>query len=310
MAWRGRPPMVWDLGSPMGAPIRYTPNDSSDSINAPEQLIWKPDTYSLLILCQNTSLVEWRIDANTAANPVVAVSNHYYDNYSRHVHPGEYDEAEIAEFRHIQCWQMSVSPDGRFLLTNDISKTISLWTLPGLNLVYRLLNVDDLVSDLPLSPSGQRFYDARGVMCNIWEPDALIPTEAYEHISEDHTLASPTGFTTPLEPAIGHNHSCAGIGGRKGVVTALDLDASGRYFCAGSEDGSVQIHEAASGARARKVYGHGTSTAVLVINWSQSGKYVVWCDESARVVAKRLQVKEEGKWAVFAVFDSRAAVCL
>lgn len=44
---------------------------------------------------------------------------------------------------------------------------------------------------------------------------------------------------------------------------------------------------------------------MILLNWSNSGKYIVSSDDSGRVVAKRLETKEVDKWGVFPVLDIR-----
>jgi hypothetical protein len=44
---------------------------------------------------------------------------------------------------------------------------------------------------------------------------------------------------------------------------------------------------------------------VISLAWSQSGRYIVSSDDSGRVLSKRLELKEGGKWAVFPGMDIR-----
>ena len=267
-AWRGRLPLIWDLlpTGPAPKPRKCRVSELSDSICAPEMLRWHPDSDVLFVLCQDTKVVEWRIF-----------------------------EDQQKEWEHLNAREMIIGDDGNSLLSSDNAGTISVWNFPRLNLVYSLVNEGELSTDLAFSPGGHRFYDIRGAVCNVWEPDALV--RADEHDMEDKS--SVGGTTIVTEPTISH------FDGGGQLVTALALDSRDQHYCCGREDGKVWIHDALNGKRLRKVYAHWASSTVIALIWSESGKYMVSCDDGAFVIAKRLQVKEEGTWGVFPVFDRR-----
>ncbi|KAL8846107.1 MAG: hypothetical protein Q9221_008775 [Calogaya cf. arnoldii] len=267
MAWRGKPPLVWTMSAdPAQQPQQSRTTKSTDALCAPETLQWLPNGDSLLILCQNMLLVEWSL----------------------------YDEEQI-EHSHIQPREMAISQDGNFLLTSDHAGTMSVWMFPRLSLVYRLVNENEYIRDLTFSPDGQRFYDIRGGVCNVWEPDALI--RADEESLEDQSSAGDLSLAT--EPVIRSDESS------QCQVTALASGSGDTYFCVGREDGTVIIQEALNGKRIRKVYGHSSTSAVINLFWSASGRYIVSGDDSGRIITKRLEVKGEAKWAVYAVLDVR-----
>lgn len=269
LAWRGKPPMVWDMRAgetqePEQCKIYY----EKDSLCGPQQIEWQADGSSLLILCQDTTLVEWRL----------------------------YDENQI-KFDHIKACQMTMSKDGKFLLTSDSMGTMSVWTFPRLFLIYRLISESEFIWDLTFSPDAQRFYDVRQSTCNIWEPDALIRPD--EHELEDQSGFD--GVSMTIEPVISHD------GSSHSLVTSLATDSKDQYYCCGREDGTVIIHDAIEGKKIRKVYSHGSGNSVVVLVWSHSGQYIVSSDDASSLIAKKLEVKEAGKWSVFPVFDFRVS---
>ena len=267
MAWRGKTPLVWDIAPERNqSPYRCNFSDSSESIYAPEFLKWQSEGDSLLILCQDTVVVEWRLD---------------------------YDEQ--VTFDHLKCRELTVSQDGNLLLTSDSVGTISLWTFPKLDLIYRLINDNAFIKDLAFSPDGQRFYDSRGSICNVWEPDVLLRPD--ERDTTDRSSIAES--STVSEPVITHDESS------RSAVTALACDKSDAYYCCGREDGTVIIHDSLSGKKIRKVYTHASTSSVIILSWSPSGKYMVSGDDSGRIISKRLEAKEAGKWAVFPIFDIR-----
>ncbi|RKU43812.1 hypothetical protein DL546_006510 [Coniochaeta pulveracea] len=268
MSWRGRVPLVWELEHPESlSPYSCRVKEPNDPLLYSVQLCWQPKTGSLFVRCATMRLVEWHI----------------------------LDEFQV-EYDHLGAHDIVVSVDGKFLLCQDFQNTLSIWTLPRLSLVYQLLNNNEASAAMAFSPNCQRFYDIRGPMCNAWEPDVLV--RANEHDLEDGSSAGGSyALMEPNTSATGSDHI---------FITAISLTNDGNYFCYGREDGSVVIVDAYSGKRLRKVYnhGHGVAGDVLTLSWSKSGKYMASWDEFCQVIVKRLQPKEDGKWAVFPVFEA------
>ncbi|POR32464.1 NACHT and WD domain-containing protein [Tolypocladium paradoxum] len=269
MAWRGHPPLIWDLRSGQDSPpLKCRTRGPTDSLFYPEQLLWRPETGSLLILCADTNLFEWRV---------------FID--------------DLLEYPHVKARDMAISSDGNLLLSSDHDGTLSVWTFPRLNLIYRLTNHGDPVTDVAFSSDNQRIYDIRYSGCNVWEPDALVRSDDYDM----EETSSATGSMAMTEPTISSTAST------NAMITAMSIGPDDKCFACGREDGSVIIHDAFEGNRVRKVFTHPAASAVVMISWSKSGKYLASCDESALVVVKRLQPKEDGKFAVFGVMESRSA---
>ena len=266
MAWRGKPPMVWNLATASQAPDQCRIRSTSDAICSPEAMTWQSDGTTLLVLCHSTTVVEWRID-----------------------------EEEQIEYGHVEAREIALSQDGSFLLTADHAGTISIWTFPRLSLIYRLVNENEFIRGLSFSPDNQRFYDVRGSSCNVWEPDALIRVE--DNDMEDHSSIGDLSLAT--EPIVRNDESsqCS--------ITALAPGLADQYFCIGRENGTVAIHEAFEGRRVRKAYSHSASSSVIALSWAASGKFIVSGDDSGRIITKRLEAREAGKWAVFPVLDFR-----
>jgi WD40 repeat protein len=276
MAWRNRPPMVWELSAPPGEPPLRLGGRGLD----PEQLIWRPDGAALFVLCPE-ALYEWRVFDD----------GHFLDSIS--LEDYGLDEDEAIEHAHIRSWKMAVSSDGKYLLTSDIAKTVSVWAFPALTLVHREADIDEMINDLIFSLDSRRFYDARGSACTVWIPDVLAH-DADRPVSFIPSIAS-SGCIAPFESGSGASP--------QSVVTALAPDSTGRHFCAGRADGTVQIHDSVTGLHVRSIYRH--STPVAEVAWSASGALIVSCDESAHVVAKRVQPRVDGEWTVFPVLEAK-----
>ena len=273
VAERGKPVLVWDLAQPQDQqPWRCVRKeditrhlDKQEAWNAPEVVCWHPEGTSILILYQDSTVVHWN-----------------------------FTDDEQTEHAHIGAREMVVSKDGSFLLTSDSNGTLSVWAFPRFNLVYRLF-YEEFVRDLAFSPDGQRIYDCRGSLCNVWEPDVLV---RHEEVARDDT-SSYCESSILSDPVISQDDNS------RSQITALVCDKDDKFFCCGRDDGTVAIHDAMKGKRVRKVYGHSPTVSIIALEWSQSGKFVVSGDDAGRVVCKRLDTKEAGKWAVFPVLDFR-----
>lgn len=269
IAWRGFSPLVWILSEKdRRQPYRCKAGRSSKTgaIANPESFAWQTDGKTLLVLCQSAVIVEW----------------HIYEDTQRYLD-------------HIVAREMTTSLDGNLLMTSDHTGTISIWTLPRANLIYRLVNQNAFIRSLTFSSDAKRFYDTRGSLCNVWEPTVLV--QAADQDDGDHSSVGESSILT--EPVVTEDLSS------QSQVTALAIDTEDSYYCCGKTDGTVFIHDVEDGHRLRKVYAHDTYTSIILLAWSASGRYIVSGDETGRIMAKRLEAKDTAKWAVFSVLDIR-----
>ncbi|OBT77285.1 hypothetical protein VF21_03407 [Pseudogymnoascus sp. 05NY08] len=268
MAWKGTPLMVWDLTQPQ-PPQKCRVTGFSDPLSAPKLVKWQPDGNSVVILCFGTEIFEWDLYKNK--------------------------QTEYSKSHNMNTTEMAISADGSLLLTSSNTGTISVWALPRMQLIYQLVNMSAHIWDITFSPNGQRFYDTRDSVCNVWEPDALVRLDVHDH----HDISNLTERFATTEPVIRDDESS------ESQISAFAIGPDDMYYCCGKEDGSVTIHEATEGTKVRKVYGYGATSTVILLAWSKSGRYMVSCDDSGHIISKRLEVKIGGKWAVFPGLDMR-----
>ena len=268
----GSASLVWTISRHRQPPQRCIRKDDiykkdGDVWNAPEVVLWQPESPNVLILYQDTKMVDWNIDDDTQT-----------------------------EHSHLAAREMAVSPDGTLLLTSDHNGTLSVWTTGQFRLTYQV-KYDEFVRDLAFAPDGQRFYDVRGTLCNVWEPDALIRSD--DSGREDASSIHETMFSEPVLSADDNGRP---------QISALVCGEGAEFYCSGKEDGTVIMYDLATAQKVRKLYGHTSTVAVIELSWSLSLKYIVSADDSGRVIAKRLEKpspQAPKKWAVFPLLDIR-----
>ena len=266
MAWRGKPPVVFDIMFGNSRHSRFWVLDNNPALWAADRIKWKQDSSSVLILCENTKLIEW----------------HVYD-----------EEQTIHE--DVKAREMTVSRDGDLLLTSDSAGNISVWTFPRLQLIYRLENENEFVRNITLSPDGQRVYRTTDNKCTVLEPDALVRPDEQE--LEDQ--ASPTGSVVAPEPVIIHDDS------GQSRVTSLAYGFADTFYCAGSDDGTVRIHDVVDGKKICTVSKHDSTSSIIALHWSYSNKYIISGDDAGHLLAKSLKFKKTG-FRIFNIFDIRS----
>ncbi|CZT11982.1 uncharacterized protein RCO7_07985 [Rhynchosporium graminicola] len=173
IAYRGRPVFVWRVDPQLQGqkPLRCIRREDKikkpeDVWNAPEVVLWQPESPNVLILYQDTKLVDWNLDS-----------------------------CQQIQHDHLKAREMAVSSDGNLLLTSDNNGSLSVWTTGKFCLVYELTH-DEFVRDIAFSPDAQRVYDIRDGICNVWEPDALIRSD--DAGREDISTHDSNLYTLPV----------------------------------------------------------------------------------------------------------------
>ncbi|OIW35515.1 hypothetical protein CONLIGDRAFT_62144 [Coniochaeta ligniaria NRRL 30616] len=275
VGYRGKPMFAWNLDAlDRGPQVCTRPEDRSElnhdastwKAGTPERVLWRPGLPAVLVLYNDTALFEWNIEEDV--------------------------QRLIPEIRAIE---MALSSDGNLLLTSDHNGALSIWTVPEFRLTYQLQE-PDMVRSLAFSPNGQRFYDIRGPLCNVWEPDALVRTDDL-----DREEASSSQDTLLSE------HVSATSGVERAQITAIVCDGDDQFYCCGKDSGVVILHEIDSGRKVRKVYGHAAIASVIEMAWSRASRYIASADDCGRVIAKRLRTPtpENPTWGVFPLLDFR-----
>lgn len=275
---KSKPVEIWDLRS---RTLLYRYRVALDSARAhgerllpPETIQWHPSQGRVYILYHEGRLVDW--------NPV-------YEEQTEH---------------QIGAKEMLCSPCGSYLLTSDNRGAIRVFSLPSyasdedrrFRLIYHL-ECGELVRDLAFHPNGQRFYDIRGTICNVWEPEALVQADDADTEEE---RSSTEGAPEASEAAEAFQDDAS-------QITALVCGPSDFAFCCGRDDGTLSIHEMNRGSLLRSLPGHAENTAIIALVWSETGKWIASADDSGHVLVRQVQIptRKNPKWLVWKASDFR-----
>lgn len=273
IAYRGKPVVVWDLAAPTKFPRRCIRTEDRQKPEgevwiSPEVIRWYSEGTHILILYQDAVIVDWDLI-----------------------------EDEQVEYYHVEAREMACAPDNNFLLTSDHTGTVKIWTLPHFKLIYQL-SYSDFVRDLAFSPNAKRFYDVRGSLCNVWEPDALFRPVEVEPDDQSSNYEAPA----LSDPVI------SGDKNDRSQITALVCDVEDKFYCCGKDDGTITIHEMKCGKKLRKLYAHSATVFIVTMAWSQSSKFIASADNCGRVIVKRLEkpIRQAAtKWSVYPMLNFR-----
>lgn len=139
LAYRSAPLSVWNVESAALVGRCYCIPQTWDAVHV---VTWHPRSEDLLGIYSSGSIFKW---------------NPYEDR-----HQGLPGTAKV----------LSIAPSGAFFLASDTDDTIKIYSFEHFAPIYHI-GVDDLITDLAVSPDGSRHYDLRGSCCNMWEPEVL-----------------------------------------------------------------------------------------------------------------------------------------
>ncbi|CZS94082.1 uncharacterized protein RAG0_04113 [Rhynchosporium agropyri] len=273
IAYRGRPVFVWRVDPQLQGqkPLRCIRREDKikkpeDVWNAPEVVLWQPESPNVLILYQDTKLVDWNLDS-----------------------------CQQIQHDHLKAREMAVSSDGNLLLTSDNNGSLSVWTTGKFCLVYELTH-DEFVRDIAFSPDAQRVYDIRDGICNVWEPDALIRSD--DAGREDISTHDSNLYTLPVVSTddnsrvqisaliIGKHEDFFCTGKADGSVNILEMVNSTQHRKLYAHANSVSVIEMAW-----------SSSEKYFASVDDSGRLI------AKRLEK--PISRQAKWKVFPLLDAR-----
>lgn len=156
--------------------------------------------------------------------------------------------------------------------------------------------------DIAFSSDSRRFYDLRGPMCNIWEPDVLIRlSNTDERGSETASEAS----STTLASMTSKSH----VDMPSPVLALATSDRT--FYCAGNDDGVVHLFDRERGEKL-EFWHSANQMAVEHLEWSPDATNIVYTEVGGKITVKRVLPAESptktSKWDISSVFDVKVQV--
>ncbi|KAI5918945.1 NACHT and WD domain protein [Camillea tinctor] len=184
-----------------------------------------------------------------------------------HPYGGEVEEMVVGASK------LAISRDGNIFATGDVRGIVRLYTTAEFSVIYQLAS-PDTVMGLTFSPDLRRFYDVRGNYANAWEPNILMrfaerTADSPESESELQRLAHVPCVSMSLALRIDN-------------VTVVASSPMGRFYCYGTERGTVYLHDVQQG-KVADIHKSGGFLSIEKLAWSQDGRFVCFSNSSKRV---------------------------
>jgi hypothetical protein len=167
--------------------------------------------------------------------------------------------------------RLAMSRDGNLFATGDVHGTVKVFTTSDLGLLYQLAS-QDTVLGLAFSPDLQRFYDIRGYYGNAWEPSALM------RFAEQ----ADRGTSIKTESVAESSTISMSWSQRIDSITVLAASPVNLFYCYGTENGLVRLHDKQQG-RIADIHASKSFLSIEQMSWSGDGNCVCFSDAGKRI---------------------------
>ncbi|RDW59059.1 hypothetical protein BP5796_11983 [Coleophoma crateriformis] len=220
-----------------------------------------------------------------------AISGHvvgtYIDGSIFKTHPSDLNQVHIVE---ADATIVRCSPTGKFLVSNDDSGSLNIWSFEGLALLYHLPETSTII-DLAVSADGKRIYGLQGYYCTVWEPDTLIRLAE----SDESTLGSSTISVESSEaPENFENFTDV-----SDSIEAFAVGQTTSMYCVGRPNGAVNVFKRTGESLATIA---ATGIPIEHIALSGNEEIMVVVDVSTRLYVKSI---DKASGVLGTVFEER-----
>lgn len=194
---------------------------------------------------------------------------------------------------------LAISRDGNLFTTGDVRGTVKVYTTSDFVLLYQLAS-EDSVLGLAFSPDLRRFYDIRGYYGNAWEPNALM------RFAEQR---SKGGIESGSETESFNQSSTAfeSRSGRIDSITVLAGSPMGKFYCCGTEQGTVRLHHTQWG-KVADLHISKSFLSIEQVSWSNNGRYLCFSDSSKKVFITSISLNLDDSEGP--IFEPRAEISM
>jgi WD40 repeat protein len=181
---------------------------------------------------------------------------------------------------------LACSPDGRTLLAGDSSGFIRIFDFQSfdapdgkLRLLHMISGVEEPIRTLAFLDD-KRFVDLRGRKIKVWEPTALVRSEASN--SDTESIASEE--TMHPSPASGEGPD---------MITAMSIHPNGKHIFCATQSGVINIFEASTGKLLQTIFDHSRGDTILWMILGKSGDILATAGISSKVFIHRIAHQRE-----------------
>lgn len=177
---------------------------------------------------------------------------------------------------------LTTTSDGRILAGAAEDASIYLFLFETLQPIYRIPKPDSQfrVNGLSFSTDNLRLFDIRHESCNVWEPQALVPSEDTNHILPH--------ISNEEKPGPGELSSGAHAFQWEEGITVIETAFDGKLLFVGRKDGTVDICDAGTGDALEKLQLHHKSVDIRHLAWSESTSCLLSLDGHGRYKISKL----------------------
>ncbi|KAL9121836.1 MAG: hypothetical protein Q9187_001611 [Circinaria calcarea] len=248
VAYRGFPLSVWAIENPRlisrcRRTISHRQRKMSNAWTGVDRVVWHPNGNEILGLYNDGCVFKWQ--------PLQDENEELYANAS----------------------EIACSPEGSIFATSNVDGNVKLYNYHHFALVYQL-TWDNPVVDLTFSPDSGRFYDLRGSVCNVWEPNVLIRlSDTDERGSE---TASEAGSTTLASMASESRVELLE------PIIALAVSDRTMYYCTGNDEGVVHIYDSLTGQK-QELWRSSSLMTVHHLAWSTNADKLACAEAGGKI---------------------------
>lgn len=186
---------------------------------------------------------------------------------------------------------LSASPDGRTLASGDFSGVITIFAFEStLRIMYQISAFDEMIRGIVYSPNSTRFYDIRGLFCNIWEPPVLVRRGTF-----DDSSSKPQ--SEELVPAVPEMAFARPLRYQEYISCLATSHETGTIFC-GRRNGVVSIYDAKTGKLTNDFQLFEREYPIKHLRWNSVGKTLLAIDSVNHCIIVRLASNGRDSWSV------------